>query len=165
MGDSKKRNQSRSKKKNPSKEAKKRRLSQLDANQTVTDQALPSTSAKKLRQDRNNAVISGVEVNSSSLGNALVNMDLLISFIERFKCTICQGSISVNSQNLGGLAQRLIAVCELCGANENQDLSNLLTGMYNKIIFVMLFSVEGDSREGGRVYPTLPGDSRFASSY
>ena len=129
MGDSKKRNSSRPKKRKSCNPAKRRKLDQTESS-SVDQPLLPSSSAKKLGANSVNRVTSQVEVDQSSLGNAIVNLDLLVSFVEQFVCKDCKGDLKVSVISLAGLAQQLEAVCELCEERKKQDLSNLVQGKF-----------------------------------
>ena len=85
---------------------------------------------KKLRRSECEAI----NYDENSLGNGIVNMDLLTSFIQEFKCSqlldknICGGALATSVTNLGGLAQQLTAVCTRCSHQVSQDLSKRTLG-------------------------------------
>lgn len=138
MGDKTKRTASRrTKSKIPNvhiKKAQKRQLADEDVNQTPSLTPTTGSSAKKLCPSLTNTHIDSIVVDKSSLGNGIVNMDLLVNFIETFKCTnitrgnSCGGSLTASVKSLGGLAQNLSATCDICGHQTNQHLSNKTTG-------------------------------------
>lgn len=137
MVDKTKRNFSRSKKKNPNASARKRKLeaakaatSNPSASSTSND-ALSSSSAKKLCKKQTITMPSSdahPELEVTDLGNSLVNMNLLVTLINKFKCVECKGDLVVKVQDLGGLAQKIVAICSNCEHTVSQDLSEHTDG-------------------------------------
>lgn len=128
MGDSRKRNCSRSKKRHPPKSNTKRKApsncgSELD---------LTSSSAKKLCSvaPTTSTTTTSQGCECDELGNGLVNLNLLVNFLKRFPCTQCLTSAMVNVtiKSVGGLAQRLILECGNCESTITQDLSSTVEG-------------------------------------
>lgn len=132
MGDKTKRNQSRSKKRNPNKENMKRKAA--ECTESVPQESVGhSSSAKKLckhlesiSNDNNNRSQSHSE--TDTLGNSLVNMDLLVPFLsEHMHCSECDSGLHVQICNLGGLAQKLEFRCTSCSFSQSLELSKRLT--------------------------------------
>ena len=114
-------------------QSKKTKLDQSASDQQVTDIDLPSTSAKKLGDNKENGVTSyDILVETSLHGIALVNMNLLWD-LEMFICPSCNGNVKVPLKRLGSLTQQLLAECKKSG--EKQGLSNHLAG---KTLFDLL---------------------------
>lgn len=120
MGDTKdNRSKARSKKRKPPKPT-------ATVSTTATAELPSSSSAKKLKLCTNNTDLQ----DNSDLGNSIVNMNLLVSFMRRFGCIECGKETEVTLKSLQGLAQRIVVTCKspVCDKEFTQDLSNQTPG-------------------------------------
>lgn len=65
------------------------------------------------------------ELNSNDLGYGLVDMNIIVSMLKLFPCPECtaKDQLSASVENIGGQALRLIVLCNMCGYDLHQDLS------------------------------------------
>lgn len=129
MGDkTRSKKKSRTKRKIPSKcvsESRKRKAETEETIQQVHSPSVVSSSAKKLCKSD-----TVVLPENPSLGNGIVNLDLLVNFLSTFRCPkikygrCCGGVLTVEVRNLGGLAQCLVTTCSSCKDTQQQALSS-----------------------------------------
>lgn len=84
-----------------------------------------SSSSKKIKL----VPLTTLSATNDSLGNGIVNMDLLMQLLRKFPCLVCKANnVFVKLDNLGGLAQRFVLECESCGLATVQDFRKQLEG-------------------------------------
>ena len=133
MGDKQKRSVSRKKARVPPCKRRKvddsggEKKSISSSNDDDVSQQSSSSSSKKLAATHTQRYAASIE---NDQGNAIVDMNLLLSFIKKFPCPKCYKGVEAQLVRLGGLAQRLEATCTngYCQHSFGQDMSEMVTG-------------------------------------
>ena len=93
-------------------------------NQSNEEPTVSSSSSKKLKVDRK----SEDSPESTGHGNALVNVDLLLSLLELFPCSLCGGSTTASITPIYGLAQKAVIKCQSCTNSISHNLNQTIFG-------------------------------------
>ena len=95
------------------------------------DLCSPSSDKDGLRSPSRKKLCKGhtIQYDKEDLGNSIINMNLLVPFLEQhLRCPQCCAELSVSIRNLGGLAQKIYGVCKSCKHGVSQNLSKLAKG-------------------------------------
>lgn len=144
MGDKQKRNSSRSKKRKcyKPKSPKQPAENVTDSMSGQAPSTSKSSSAKKLKLSASATQIHidyDTNTSESDLGNGLVNLNLLLSLLQRFPCTECGGDTTTEICNLYGMAHRVKITCNACSSQISHNLSNSLPGQGRSFLMTLFY--------------------------